>query len=118
MFDKKTKNTKVLQLYFDMDDPVQGECYELISKLSRKKSRFIANLVNDFLTHYPEATDKKALSFFVEHYDELKKYKIGTEQPTIVRETVVTHDNNEDKAAEDNVNNNQAIAQAMDMFTA
>ena len=82
------KDVRVLQLYFDMNDEKQKNCYDVISKLSRKKSRFISSVVDQFLKNYPNAKDKKTLSFYVEHYEELNNLT-----PASTASTVVIQDN-------------------------
>ncbi len=90
MLKKPPKNTKILQLSFDMNDEKQKNCYELISLVSRKKSRFISNLVDEFLQNHPNAKEKKTLAFFVEHYDELKNLSVPAGTQTLILQDRMT----------------------------
>ena len=83
MSSKPPKDIKAIQLYFDLNDDKQKKCYDLIRTLSRKKSRFITSVVNQFLKNYPNATDKKTLDFYVEHFEEISNLSPAM-QPAIV----------------------------------
>lgn len=117
MSKKPSKETKILQLSFDMSDDKQKNCYELISLISRKKSRFISNLVDEFLKNHPNAKEKKTLSFFVEHYDELKNLANTTGMPTLViQETAAAYRDHSNEIAQED-NNKQNETAAMGAFT-
>ncbi len=115
MIKKPLKETKTLQLTFDMNDEKQRNCYELISLISRKKSRFISNLVDEFLKNHPNAKEKKTLAFFVEHYDELKNLSGPPSIQALVMQSGSSQNNGESINYEETTKSETA---AMGAFTA
>ncbi len=123
MSSKSPKNRKAIQLFFDINDDKQKKCYDLIMTLSRKKSRFITSVVNQFLKNYPNATDKKTLDFYVEHFEEINNLSPAVSPAIVIQESnnraASTESVSQTQTEASNISaaKEQDIIDAMDAFT-
>lgn len=73
MASKKTidsYNYKNVSIYFDMDNPYQRECYNLLQKIQKKKSLFLGMLAHNFLMQFEnEEITAEELRNYINSYE-------------------------------------------------
>lgn len=93
---KEKYNYEQVCIYFNLDNPYQKECYELLNKIQKKKSLFLGMLAHNFLSQFKEGQTLTAddLKNYIQYYEIMEKKR---EQPAIVlnNEESITSVNNE-----------------------
>lgn len=73
---KKNYPYKYVSIYFDMSNPYQKECYELLQMINKKKSLFLGMLAHNFLKQFSSSTiSKEDLTVYIKSYDLLCKFE-------------------------------------------
>jgi hypothetical protein len=84
-----------VSLYFDLSNPYQKECYELLEKAQRKKTLFLSLVTHDFLGQFdhPSSLTKQDIKKYIEDYELLSKLKkTGGGHATIAASPIRTPD--------------------------
>lgn len=72
---KGTYEYKTMSIYFDVSNPYQKECYELLQKIQKKKSLFLGLLAHEFIKQFKDAANISAddLKNYIQYYDLVNK---------------------------------------------